>query len=226
MLESYVPRIPGDPGHAATLNFPVCYEVVEGFPFSNLVNVNRKGIDNVLDAISRLEAKGVDFIAANCGLWGPFQEELAAYMSIPFVATPLEFVPFLKRFIHPSKKIGVIAGDTALLSDKHLKAARIDRSEIVIAGMEGCDEFRGVMFDHAPEMDVSAMRQGVVDAAHILKERSDAVGAVVIECSNLIAFRADIQNVLGVPVFDVVSLIEMFASGFRKHNFYQSVIDI
>lgn len=219
MLESYIPRIPGDPGHAATLNFPVCYEVIKGFSFSNLVNVNYSGMENVLDALLKLEAKGVDFIAASCGLWGPFQKDLSEKVSTPVIATPLDLVPFIKRFLSPSKRIGVITGDTNLLSDKHITAAGICPDEVVLSGMEACDEFRKVMFEHAPKMDIQAMRNGVINAALALKDGPEEIGSVVIECSNLIPFRSDIQRVLDVPVFDVVSLIEMFASGFRKHNF-------
>lgn len=219
MLESYIPRIPGDPGHAATLNFPVCYEVIKGFSFSNLVNVDHSGIENVLDALLKLEAKGVDFIAANCGLWGPFQKELSEKVSTPVIATPLDLVPFVKRFLSPSKRIGVITGDKTLLSGKHIDAAGIKPNDIVVSGMESCDEFRKVMFEHAVEMDIQAMREGVINAALALKNGPEEVGSVVIECSNLIPFRADVQRVLDVPVFDVVSMIEMFASGFKKHNF-------
>lgn len=219
MLESYIPRIPGDPGHVATLNFPVCYEVIKDFSFSNLVDVDYSGIENVLDALLKLEAKGVDFITTNCGLWGPFQKELSKKVSTPVIATPLDLVPFLKRFISSSKKIGVITGDTTLLSEKHINAAGINPNEIVVSGMESCGEFRKVMFEHANNMDIQAMREGVINAALALKEGGGELGSVVIECSNLIPFRSDIQRVLDVPVFDVVSLIEMFASGFRKHNF-------
>ncbi len=41
----------------------------------------------------------------------------------------------------------------------------------------------------------------------------------MLECTNLVAFRSDIQELLGVPVYDAVSLIEFFADGFRLRRF-------
>ena len=34
------------------------------------------------------------------------------------------------------------------------------------------------------------------------------------ECTNLISFRSDIQKQFNVPVYDMVSLIELFADGY------------
>ena len=42
---------------------------------------------------------------------------------------------------------------------------------------------------------------------------------MVLECTNLVSFRIDVQRLLGVPVYDAVSLIEFFADGFRLRSF-------
>ena len=41
MNDSTIPRIPGDPGHAETFPFPVTYEVLRGFPFEDLIDINK-----------------------------------------------------------------------------------------------------------------------------------------------------------------------------------------
>jgi Asp/Glu/hydantoin racemase len=61
------------------------------------------------------------------------------------------------------------------------------------------------------------MRQGVLEAARGLS--GEPLGAVVLECTNLATFRPDVQQLLGLPVFDVVSLIEFFADGYRLRTF-------
>ena len=35
------------------------------------------------------------------------------------------------------------------------------------------------------------------------------IGAIVLECTNMPPYRADIQNLTGLPVFDIVSLVRM-----------------
>jgi len=96
MLDSTIPRIPGDPGHAATFDFPIRYGVVRDFPFEDLVEIRKDHLDQIIKA---------------------------------------------------------------------------------------------------------------------------AIGAVVLECTNLITFRSEIQQQFNVPVFDLVSLMEFFADGYRFRDF-------
>ncbi len=64
---------------------------------------------------------------------------------------------------------------------------------------------------------VEAMRQGVLKAAQDISH--EPLGAVILECTNLVTFRSDVQRLLGVPVFDMVSLIEFFAGGYMAREF-------
>ena len=68
------------------------------------------------------------------------------------------------------------------------------------------------------------MRKGVLEAARTLLTSGDSLGAVVLECTNLITFRKDVQHILGAPVFDAVSLIEFFVEGLRLRNFTSEYI--
>ena len=40
-------------------------------------------------------------------------------------------------------------------------------------------------------------------------ESHPAIGAIVLECTNMPPYRADIQHLTGLPVFDIVSLVRM-----------------
>lgn len=88
-----------------------------------------------------------------------------------------------------------------------------------MAGMEECSEFCRVVIDGGGGLDVEALRAGTVEAAARLTAGSRPIGAIVLECSNLAAFRSDVQQAIGVPVFDMVSLIESFADGYRQRTF-------
>jgi len=69
MFDSQMPRIPGDPGHAETFPFPVRYGVIRDFPFQDLVDRRRDHLDLVIRAAQDLEREGVNFVAADCGLF-------------------------------------------------------------------------------------------------------------------------------------------------------------
>ena len=222
MTDSTIPRVPGDPGHAETFPFPVRYGVLKGFPFEDLIEIRKEKIDILIDASKALEKEGVRFIAADCGLFSPFQRDIADRLSVPFIGSALDLVPFISRFMPASAKIGIITGDSAILKEGHLKAAGADPAMVIISGMENSGEFQRVVIGRELEMNIEAMRTGVVQAAEELKGKS--VGAVILECTNLITYRLDVQKCLGVPVFDVVSLIEFFAAGYRLKAFLPAYI--
>ena len=219
MLDSTIPRIPGDPGHAETFPFPVRYEVIQDFPFQDLVELRSDHISSVIQAARKLESEGVSIVAADCGLFSLFQQDIANALRVPFLGSALNLIPFITGFLPASQKIGLITGDTRLLKSEHLQAAGADPERLVISGMEHSEEFHNVVIQRGNELDVDNMRKGVVEAAQTLAASGDSIGAVVLECTNLITFRQDVQRVLGAPVFDAVSLIEFFVSGLRLRTF-------
>jgi hypothetical protein len=219
MLDSVIPRIPGDPGHAETFGFPVRYGVVRGFPFQDLVDLRTDRVALVVQAALELEREGVNFVAADCGLFSVFQREVSAALSVPFLGSPLNLLPLIAGILPARRKIGLITGDTRILKDAHLAAAGADPERLVIRGMENCREFRDVVIGRGLRLDPDAMRAGVLTAVEDLFRSGESVGAVVLECTNLVSFRADIQNQFNLPVFDMVSLIEFVAGGYRLREF-------
>lgn len=222
MLDSAVPRLPGDPGHAETFPFPVRYGVVRDFPFQDLVDIKKDNLDRIIHAARALEQEGVRFIAADCGLFSPFQKDIADALEIPFLGSSLSLIPLIASFLPSDRKIGLITGDTRLLKPEHLRAAGADPHRLIVRGMENCVEFQKVVIERGEELDPERMKEGVLDAAGAFLGGS--VDAVVLECTNLITFRVDIQRHLNVPVFDAVSLIEFFAQGYRLRVFASSYL--
>ncbi len=217
MMDSTIPRIPGDPGHAETFPFPVRYAVVRDFPFQDLVDIRKDNLPLIVKAAMDLEKEGVAFIAADCGLFSPFQGKISNALNIPFIGSSLNLIPLISSFLSDSKKIGVITGHAGLLKSEHLSAAGARRDRLIVEGMENCSEFQRVVIERGNELNVKEMKKGVLEVAKRLMKRP--VGAVVLECTNLITFRSDIQRLLGVPVYDAVSLIEFFAEGYRFRTF-------
>lgn len=219
MTDSTIPRIPGDPGHAETFPFPVRYEIIRDFPFQDLVDIRRDQLSSLIQAAQRLENEGVSIVAADCGLFSPFQQEIANALNIPFLGSSLNLIPFIAGFLPESQKVGVITGDTRLLKSEHLQAAGADPNKLIISGMENSEEFQKVVIQRGQELHVGRMREGVLEAAQTLLASGESIGAVVLECTNLITFRKDVQILLGTPVFDLVSLIEFFVEGLRLRTF-------
>lgn len=217
MNDSTIPRIPGDPGHAETFSFPVLYEVLTGFPFEDLITIKKDHVDILTAKALALQDKGVSLVAADCGLFAPYKDDLKRCLTVPFIGSALDMIPLLQQFLPQSLRVGIITGDTRILKPEHLKASGIDPETVIIAGMEKSPEFNKVVIEKSPSLDVEKMRQGVLDAAACLPP--EKTGAVVLECTNLISFRIDVQKALKVPVFDLVSLIEFYVSGLIPRQF-------
>ena len=223
-LCSSIPRLPGDPGHAQTFEFPVVHAVVERVTIEHLLNIDESCLEPIIAAARQLQEKGVHFITTSCGLYAPFQRLIADSLDIPFLSSGLQMVPLLQGFLPSHLKVGLITGHSGLLSNDHLRASGFKLEDVQVKGMEDYPEFRRVVLEGAQNMDVKKLRRDVSNAAASLKNCSGKLGRVVLECPNLVPFRLEIQQVLKVPVFDIVSLAAFFASGYRRAAFAQQFI--
>ena len=93
-----------------------------------------------------------------------------------------------------------------------------------MGGRTAEEMFEEVVIKRSQKLDVEALQAGVLTAAEDLFRSGEAIGAVVLECTNLITFRADIQQQFNIPVFDMVTLIEFFADGYRLRKFESEFI--
>src|SRR5213594_3304638 len=75
--------------------------------------------------------------------------------------------------------------------------------------MESEKEFTRVLLGDELELDVYAAREEHVRVARRLASDYPDVGAIVLECTNMPPYTADIQRETGLPVFDIVSLVSM-----------------
>ncbi len=66
-----------------------------------------------------------------------------------------------------------------------------------------------MMLDDELELDVDAAREEHVRVARRLVSDHPDIGAIVLECTNMPPYTADIQRETGRPVFDIVSLVTM-----------------
>jgi len=211
MLDTRFPRIPGDMGNASTFPFPVLYHRVRGASPDRVV---RQGQQELLPAFIEgaraLEREGVRAVTTNCGFLAKFQSEVAASVSIPVFTSSLMLVPLVHRMLPPKKAVGIMTVDASSLRPEHYTGAGITKDiPTVVAGMETEKEFTRVMLDNELELDVEAARQEHLTVARCLVEAHPEIGAIVLECTNMPPYRADIQAATGLPVFDITTLVRM-----------------
>jgi Asp/Glu/Hydantoin racemase len=217
MLDTQFPRIPGDMGNASTFDFPVRYHRVAGASPDRVVRQgHRELLPAFVEGARFLEREGVRAVTTNCGFLAKFQPELAAAVSVPVFTSSLMLVPLVHRMLPPGRAVGILTVDASSLRPEHMTGAGITPdTPIVVAGMETEKEFTRVLLDDQLSLDVEAARQEHVTVAKRMLAAHPEIGAIVLECTNMPPYRADIEAVTGLPVFDITTLVRMVHEAVR-----------
>ncbi len=210
-LDSKFPKPPGHIKNPSGLSFPVLYETVTGATVNTLIeNPTPEFIAPFLDAAHRLEGEGVRAITGSCGFLALFQHELSAAVDIPVFASSLIQVPMVHHMLADGKKVGVLTADARHLSVRHFEAVGAGNVPVAVAGMENYDEFREVILEgRRTQMDLGIIEAEILLAARNLVDTNTDVGAVVLECTDMPPYAHSIQELLGLPVFDLTTLATM-----------------
>ncbi|MFL6163345.1 MAG: aspartate/glutamate racemase family protein [Jatrophihabitantaceae bacterium] len=206
-LETAFTKIPGHIRNPATFDFPVRYRVVSGATPDRVVSQRDPALlEPFCQAARELAAEGVAAITSGCGFLVLFQRELADAVSVPVFASSLLQLPMVHRMLISRQKVGLLVARRAALTPSHLAAIGAESVPISVVGLDGSSEFREVMMEgRRTELDVERLREQVLAAVEPLAAEPE-LGAVVIECTDVVPFAQDIQRRLGVPVFDIVTL--------------------
>lgn len=219
MLDSRFPRIPGDIGNAATWPFPVLYKVVRGASPDRVVRGGAEGLaPDFIAAARELVADGADGITTTCGFLTLFQGQLADAAGVPVAASSLLQVPFIERMLPAGRRVGVITISQASLTDAHLASAGVALDSPVI-GTENGSEFSRVILNDEPTLDIERCRADILDAGRQLCAKHPEVGAIVLECTNMVPFAADLREQLRLPVYSIYSFITWFQAGLLPRRF-------
>jgi Asp/Glu/hydantoin racemase len=220
MLEARFPRIPGDMGNATTWPFPVLYKVVRGASPQRVVRERAEGLLGAfVEAARELVSLGAEAITTNCGFLSLFQREIAAAVGVPVATSSLLQVPWVQATLPPGKRVGVLTVSKASLTPAHFEAAGVPLDTPVMGTEGGREFFRVLIRAEAEDMDVALAERDILDAGRALVATHPEVGAVVLECTNMPPYAAALQAALGLPVFDIYSLITWFHTGLRPRRF-------
>jgi hypothetical protein len=220
MLEAKFPRIPGDMGNATTWPFPVLYRVVTGASPEKVVLNGAAGLlPSFIDGAKDLVRLGVEAITTNCGFLSLFQKEIAAAVGVPVATSSLMQVPWVQAALPPGRRVGIVTISGATLTPAHLAGAGVPLDTPVIGTETGREFFRVLIKAEKDDLDVALAEQDVVEAGRALVARHPDIGAIVLECTNMPPYAASLQAAIGLPVYDIYSMITWFQAGLRPRRF-------
>jgi Asp/Glu/hydantoin racemase len=222
MLDTRFPRPLGDVGNAQTWPFPVQYRIVRGADTSRIMGAkpDQSLLEPLLDAARELEAMGVRAITTSCGFFAVFQRELAAAVSIPVVASSLLQVPIAARMLRPDQRVAVLT-ERPHLTENHFLAVGWSPADVpvVITAMPPESVFPTVFIDNPLEADLEVLEAEMVAFARRTVADHPDVGALVLECTNFVPFSQAMRRAVGLPVFDLHTLVTQTVLATTGHEF-------
>jgi len=219
MLETRFPRIPGDMGNAETWPFPVLFKVVPGASSRRVVCDKAAGLlDEFLGAAGELVRLGADGITTTCGFLSLFQRQIAAHVGVPVATSSLMQIPLIERVMPPGKRVGVLTVSAANLTAEHLLAAGADPATPVV-GTDNGSEFTRVMINDEERLDVAAAEHDILAAGDTLVTTHSDVGAILLECTNMVPYARALSERLRLPVFSIYTFVSWFQAGLVPRDF-------
>lgn len=220
VLDENIPRVKGSVGNAETFSFPVRYRKIKGASVDRLLKKkDPELLKPFIEAALELEDEGVASIAGSCGFMVLFQDELAEALNIPVSMSSLLQLPLILKMVGQNKQVGIITASESCLNEHILAAAGItddcSRSRLSIVGLDNCEEAVGALMEQKGTLDEDLFRNEVLGAASTLCGRGVDLGAILLECSELPPYSADVQKITGLPVFDFVSMIRFMYMGLK-----------
>ena len=218
ILDTRFQRFAGDIGNAASFDYPVQYSVVSGISLGAELTPDGETLQVFYRAIDDLVARGVDGISTSCGFLAIMQPHLAARSPVPVASSSLMQIPMLQRMLPPARKVGVVTAKKPALTPAHFAGAGVD-FDGPIAGMPLDGYFRANLVSGNPRIDFARQEKEVLETvATFLGEYPD-IGALVFECTNLSPFSASVEREFGLPVYDIITLLDWFHAGLRPRQY-------
>src|SRR3990172_4650761 len=170
-----------------------------------MINQDRRFLGPYIEAAQELEAACCKAITTSCGFLAMFQKEMAAAGNIPVFTSALLQLPVVYRMLRPDQKVGVVTANARSLNPGIIEAVGATDVPIAIVGLEDKWEFT-TNWKTNDNLQYDAVKDEVLEAVGRLVRENPDIGALVFECTNLQQYSKDIQDLTGLPIFDIVTM--------------------
>ena len=218
MLDNQFERYPGDLGTPSTFDFPVLYARTAGATTEAITTISDdRFLEPFVMAAHELVQRGADGIITSCGFLAIYQKKFAQHLSVPVASSALLQVPLVERLLPAGQRVGVITFNGASLGAAHFDGVGAAQDTPVV-GLAEAGRFRQALLGH-PSGDSYDIREAeAVEAAERLVRVHANIGAIVLECTNLVPHAAAIHRAAGRPVYDVMTLVTWFYAGLKPRR--------
>jgi len=219
MLDTQFPRIWGDVANANTWPFPVQYRIVKGATPDLVVRHRSEGLlEKFIAAGHDLVAHGADGLTTNCGFLALLQNEIRDAMPVPVATSSIMQVPMVNSMLPAGRRAGIITISRENLTEDHLQAAGVPLGTPVVGTEDGREFCHKIIDDHF-SIDFDLCMLDLIDAARRLTDAHPDVGAIVLECTNMMPYAAEIRKMTGLSVYSLYTLVVWLHAGLIPRHF-------
>lgn len=215
MLDTAFPRIMGDGGNPDSYPFPVRLRKITGAGALDIVRDGQPSEELTqafVEAARQLEAEGAAGIVSTCGFLVTVQHRIASAVSVPVILSALSLYPAIFE-AHGQAPVGIITASARQFGNAVLHAAGIYHGRIPIAGMEDVPAFANAILTNqlngGKHFDAAAIRDAVVAKARAMQAQEPAIGAILLECTNLPPYAEAIRQATGLPVYSILDVAQI-----------------
>ncbi|WP_318340064.1 aspartate/glutamate racemase family protein [Defluviimonas sp. D31] len=163
-----------------------------------------------IDAAAQMEKDGVRAIAMCCGFFSLIQPVVAEHVGIPIMTSPLMMIPIIHQLLRSHESVLVVTAAARLLSNDFFQAVGADLNDrVTMVGLDNSACFNAMcMGGNKQSFEYEELRDDVLAAIAEGRARDPNIGAILLECTTLPAFAAELREATKLPVFDFVAFVE------------------
>lgn len=205
-ISSKYALFPGNPQHGETFPFPVMYQEVRLDSFDDLFSGDPILGQRLEEACQAAIACGAKTIVGACGSFGYYQRRVAASAGVPVFLSIMMQVPFLQQSLGGCSLGIICASKNALNNRIYAECGIVNSESLAIREMKGRTEFDRFLAEDK-DIDFDTLEAQTLAAAQEILNEVPNIGAFVLQCSDLAPFAPKLQEIYGLPVYDVATLL-------------------
>lgn len=212
-LDTDFPRIPGDVGCPETYLQPVEIIRIDKATVKEIVS-DRPDLIDIAPFATALSAAKSDLVVTSCGFLSYWQNHLAGRTNKTFISSALIGLKQLSQRYAPGEVLIVTFDDRQLTPD-HLGNFRTYAQGIV--GLPHDMHLRRVIARNERRLNPEIAGRALVEIVAARQGRQHK--HILLECTNLPPYKTMLKAATGLPVTDILTLIEAAKPGLVQTDF-------
>lgn len=218
LLENTWLDMPGALARQLTFGGRVRYDTVPGATGRRVIGPEfARMVNGYVEASLESVAGGSRVLTSNCGFAVAYNDAVRDATNLPTALSSLMMLPLLVR-VYP--RVGVLTYDATRLDKRRRMLVPWPDADVPVADVMSSAAWRVLEEEEPPELDVPQMRSDLLEVARTVVGAYE-LDCVLMECTGMAPFAADVATEAAVAVFDITDLVRLIRSAPGQHKGFE-----